>query len=136
MKKKIRQVAELATRVGGDGGADRDLLDRFRRRYDDLAPDERLELYRWMATELEVGRGGIEAPIRKVQAAAEDDRVAWNTHVRELRKAVASPRQRLLEALINTTGGMEFVLEMRAEILDAQREGQVITELAVGDPDA
>ncbi len=125
MKKKIRQVAELATRIGaGADGSDRNLLERFRQRYGELAPDQRLDLYRWVATELEVDRSGIEAPIRKVQAAAENDRVAWNQHVRELRKAVASPRQRLLEALINTTGGMEFVLEMRAEILDAQREGQ------------
>jgi len=124
MKKKIRQVAELARRIGDGDGADRELRDRFRRRYGELAPDQRLELYQWLAAELEIGRSGIEAPIRRVQAAAEDDRVAWNEHVRELRKAVASPRQRLLEGLINTTGGMEFVLEMRAEILDAQRDGQ------------
>jgi len=125
MKKKIRQVAELATRIGGGEGADQDLLDRFRRRYGELAPDHRLELYRWLAAELEIGRSGIEVPIRNVQAAAEDDRVAWNEHVRELRKAVASPRQRLLEGLINTTGGLEFVLELRAEILEAQRHGEV-----------
>ena len=124
MKKKTRQVAELARKIGGGETADRDLLDRFRRRYGELAPDHRLELYRWLAAELEIGRSLIEAPIRIVQAAAEDDRVAWNEHVRDLRKAVASPRQRLLEGLINTTGGMEFVLEMRAEILDAQRDGQ------------
>lgn len=128
MKKKIRQVAELARRIGGGDGADRELRDRFRRRYGELAPDHRLELYRWLAAELEIGRSGIEAPIRRVQAAAEDDRVAWNEQVRELRKAVASPRQRLLEGLINTTGGMEFVLEMRAEILDAQRDGQTGVE--------
>jgi hypothetical protein len=123
MKKKVRQVADLASRIGGDAGADPDLLERFRLRYGELAPDHRLALYRWMAAELEIGRGGIEAPMRKVQAAAEDDRIAWNKYVRELRRAVASPRQRFLEGLINTTGGMEFVLEMRAEILDAQRDG-------------
>lgn len=124
MKKKVRQVAELARRIGGGDGTDRDLLQRFRGRYGELTRDQRLELYRWLAAELEIGRGGIEAPMRKVQAASENDRVAWNERVRELRKAVASPRQRVLEGLINTTGGMEFVLEMRAEILDAQRHGE------------
>jgi len=124
MKKKIRQAAELARRIGGGDGSDRDLLDRFRQRHGELTADHRLELYRWLAAELEIARSQIEAPIRSVQAAAEDDRVAWNEHVRELRKAVASPRQRLLEGLINTTGGMKFVLELRAEILDAQRDGQ------------
>jgi len=125
MKKRVRQVAELARRIGGGDGADRDLLERFRRRYGELSPSHRLELYRWMAAELEIGRGQVEEPIRVVQAAAEDDRVAWNQYVRELRKAVASPRQRLLEGLINTTGGLEFVLELRAEILDAQRLGEI-----------
>jgi malonyl-CoA decarboxylase len=133
MKKKIRQVAELATRIGSGDGTDRDLLERFRRRYGELTSDQRLKLYRWMSAELEIGRSVIAAPIRNVQAAAEDDRVAWNEHVRELRKAIASPRQRLLEGLINTTGGMVFVLEMRAEILDAQRDGK--TGLAALDED-
>jgi len=125
MKKKIRQVAELARRIGSGEGADRDVLERFRLRYGELASDHRLELYRWLAAELEIERSVIEAPVKSIQAAAEDDRAAWNERVRQLRKAVASPRQRLLESLINTTGGMKFVLEIRAEILDAQRHGEV-----------
>jgi hypothetical protein len=124
MKKRVRQVAELARRISSGDGADRNLLERFRRRCDELSADDRLQLYRWLAAEFEVGRAQIEDPISGVRAASEDDRITWNERVRELRKAIASPRQRVFANLITTTGGLEFVLELRAEVLDAQRQGE------------
>ncbi len=124
MKKRVRQVAELARRISSGDGADRNLLERFRRRCDELLADDRLQLYRWLATEFEVGRAQIEDPISGVRAASEDDRFTWNERVRELRKAIASPRQAVFANLITTTGGLEFVLELRAEVLDAQRQGE------------
>jgi len=125
MKKRVRQVAELARRIASGDGADRKLLERFRRRCNELSADDRLQLYRWLAAEFEVGRAQIEDPISGVRAASEDDRITWNERVRELRKAIASPRQRVFANLITTTGGLEFVLELRAEVLEAQRQGEV-----------
>ena len=124
MKKKVRQVTELANRVASDDAPDRALFNRFRDRYGELDPEQRLELFRWLSGEFEVGLGEIEKPIAQVRQASEYDRVAWNETVRDLRKAIASPRQKLLEGLINTTGGMEFVLGLRAEVLDEQRNGE------------
>ena len=124
MKKKVRQVVELARRFSSGDGTDRRILERFRGRYDELAPEQRLELFRWLSGEFEVGLDQLEGPITRVRKAYEYDRAAWHENVRELRKAITSPRQRLLEGLINTTGGMEFVLEMRAEVMDAQRNGE------------
>ena len=124
MKKKVRQVAEFARRIASGDDTDRVLLERFRQRYDELKPDQRLELFRWLSEEFEIGLGQIEEPLASLQNASEDVRAAWNDSVRDLRIAIASPRQRLLEGLINTTGGMEFVLGMRAEVLDAQRNGE------------
>ena len=124
MKKRIRQVAELASQIPSGDATDRDLLERYRQRYGELTPEQRLELFHWLSDEFEVNLKQIEEPLAKVRSASELDRVAWNANVRELRKAIASPRQRLLEGLINTTGGMEFVLGLRAEVLDAQRNGE------------
>jgi len=124
MKKRIRQVAELASQIPSGDATDRGLLERYRQRYGELTPEQRLELFHWLSDEFEVNLKQIEEPLAKVRSASELDRVAWNANVRELRKAIASPRQRLLEGLINTTGGMEFVLGLRAEVLDAQRNGE------------
>jgi len=124
MKKKVRQVVELARRISSGDGTDRTLLERFRGRYNELAPEQRLELFHWLSEDFEVRLGQLEEPMTNLRKASEYDRVAWNEKVRELRKAITSPRQRLLEALINTTAGMEFVLELRAEVIDAQRSGE------------
>jgi hypothetical protein len=125
MKKKVRQVTELARRISAADATDRALVERFRERYDELPPEQRIDLYHWLSEEFEVGFSGIEDPIVALKRASEADRVAWNRAVRELRVAITSPRQRVFEALINTTGGMEFVLALRAEVLDAQRNGEV-----------
>ena len=117
-------MIELASRVSSVDATDRSLLERYRQRYGELTPEQRLELFHWLSDEFEVNLKQIEEPLAKVRSASEYDRVAWNENVRELRKAVASPRQRLLEGLINTTGGMEFVLALRAEVLDAQKNGE------------
>jgi len=124
MKKQVRHVIDLASRAYSGDATDRGLLQRYRQRYDELTPEQRLELFHWLSDEFEITLKQIEEPLANVRTASELDRVAWNAKVRELRKAVASPRQRLLEGLINTTGGMEFVLGLRAEVLDAQRNGE------------
>jgi hypothetical protein len=124
MKKRVRQVAELASSAFSGETTDRSRLERYRRRYAELTPDQRMELFHWLSDEFEVSLEQIEGPLARMRSASELDRVAWNENVRELRKAVASPRQRLLEGLINTTGGMEFVLALRAEVLDAQKNGE------------
>jgi len=124
MKKKVRQIAELASQISLGDAIDRSRLQQYRQRYGELTPEQRLELFHWLSAEFEITFGRIEEPLARMRSASELDRVGWNEKVRELRKAVASPRQRLLEGLINTTGGMEFVLELRAEILDAQKNGE------------
>jgi malonyl-CoA decarboxylase len=124
MKKKVRQVIELARRISSSDAADRSLFARFRGRYDELTPEQRLDLFRWLSGEFEISLGDLEGPMSSLRNTSEYDRVVWNRNVRELRKAITSPRQRLLEGLINTTGGMEFVLELRAAVLDAQRLGE------------
>lgn len=125
MVKKVRQVADLARRIGAAGDIDRGLLEQFRTRYGELSPDQRNELFRWLAADFEIKRSQLEKPISEVESVSEEDRAAWNECVRELRRSIASPRQRLLEGLINSTGGMQFVFELRAQVLDAQRSGEM-----------
>ena len=129
MIKKIRQAAVLARRIGSEPTLDRAQAQQFRRRFDELSAEQRVGFFRWLAGELEVAKADIEGPMSEVAAVAETDRVAWNECLRNLRRSIVSPRQRLLESLINTTGGMQFVLEMRAQVLDAQRGGETGLEI-------
>jgi hypothetical protein len=129
MAKRVRQVQELVGRIASTDGADRRLLERFCRRFQELSPEHRLTVFRWMASDLEVDRSAVDAPIERLQALRADDAMAWGHAMRELREAVASPRRRVLENLINTTGGLKFILELRAEVLEAQRQGEAGLEL-------
>jgi hypothetical protein len=123
VKKRVRRAAELARQIGQEPGAAREPALEFREHFDELTAEQRLQLFSWLAGELEVGSDRIAGAIADVQATGDGDRAAWNASVRELRRALTSPRQRLLEGLINTAGGMQFVLEMRASVMDAQRQG-------------
>jgi len=124
MAKKVRQLQGLMRKIGAADGADPEQLEKFRRRFGELAWDQRLELYRWLAGEFEVDRRRSQGPIKAAVGALEGDRAEWHARVRELRAAVASPRLRALGDLINMTGGMKLLLEMRADILEAQRRGE------------
>jgi len=124
MRKKVRQLAGLTRRVSTGDRSERDLLGRIRSRFEELGGEERVEFFHWLSDEFEVGLEHIDELMSHVRTTRVEDRLAWNTAVRDLRKAIASPRQRLLEGLINTPGGMEFVFELRAEVLDAQRNGE------------
>jgi malonyl-CoA decarboxylase len=124
MAKKVRHLQGLMRKIGEVDVADRELLERFRRPFGELSSDHRLELYRWLAGEVEVDPKRAQRPIEAALGASEGDRAEWHARVRDLRAAVASPRLRALGNLINTTGGMKLLLEMRADVLEAQRQGE------------
>ena len=63
MKKKVRQAAELARRIPAGDSADRDLLEAFRERYDELNSEQRRELFCWLSGELEVSLDELEKPL-------------------------------------------------------------------------
>lgn len=123
MKKRARRVAELAQRIASGSEDAPELTEEFRERFTELPTAQRLQLFAWLAGGLEVGKSQIEAPMAAVIAASEDDPEGWNRSVRELRRALSAPRHRLFEALIDTEGGMLFVLDLRAQVLEAQRGG-------------
>jgi hypothetical protein len=124
MAKKVRQLQGLMRKIGEEDVADRELLERFRRPFGELSPDHRLELYRWLAGEFEVDRRRAQRPIEAALEAPAGDRAEWHARVRALRAAVASPRLRALGNLINMTGGMKLLLEIRADVLETQRQGE------------
>lgn len=116
-------MVQLARRIGAGGDTDPALLERLRARYAELEPQHRLELFGWLSAELEVSRKSLDGAVEGLRGADEKDREQWNDRVRALRRAIASPRQRVFDALINLPGGMKFVLDLRAEVLEAQRQG-------------
>jgi hypothetical protein len=119
LKKVQASLAEIGARDGVDSGG----FEAFRAGYDALSPDERRALFDWMTTGLEIDREAVTARTKELLDEAPADAADWAGRVRVFRQAVASPRRRLLENLIDVPGGMKFVLELRAEVLEEERAG-------------
>ena len=59
MKKRVRQAAELARRIGYGDSSEPEVVDRFRERCAELSSEQRLELFAWLSGELEVAKAQI-----------------------------------------------------------------------------
>jgi len=123
-KKRLKQVQELARAVAGSEAVDRGAAERFHGRFRQLSSTERAQFFSWMAGDLEVDRAALTGPIERLLDTPPDDAAGWGRRVLELRRAIASPRREVLASLINIPGGMKFILELRAEILELQRGGR------------
>lgn len=121
--KRVKKLRQMLQSLAASDGVDRERLERFRTAYDDLDSDERIDLYRWMASELEVPRVKVLPAVGRLLETPEEDAVAWSSAVQVLRRAAESPRRLVLENLIDTPGGLELILGLRAEVLEAQRAG-------------
>jgi hypothetical protein len=121
--KRLRKIQASLTKIGAGDGADGGDFDAFRAGYDALSTEERLALFDWMTTGLEVDRDVVLARVSDLLEGPPLEGAEWVGRLKGFRDAVASPRRRLLENLIDVPGGMKFVLELRAEVLEAERAG-------------
>jgi hypothetical protein len=122
--KRVKRLRQMLQSIAEADGVNRDGLGRFRAAFEDLDRGERTALLRWMASELEVSRSRVVPAVGRLLETAEDDAAAWSSAVQALRRAAESPRRHALENLIDAPGGLELVLGLRAEVLEAQRAGE------------
>jgi hypothetical protein len=123
MKKRARQIAQLVTKIAAAEQAQPDLLEKVRARYQALSEQERLEFIGWLAREFDVPREDVSRAVERLQDVPRDDHDAWSARLAELRTVIESPRTTVLARFAHIPGGMEDILELRADVLDAQRSG-------------
>lgn len=126
-RKTDRRPTELVLLLEESQGATRQdvvLLDRFRRRYAEAPADERRRFFEDLVRRLEVPREAVAGPLSAAMEAPDETRdpVAWSRRLTELRRAIESPRLRAFRRFLNAPGGLRFLLDLRADILEAQRE--------------
>jgi hypothetical protein len=124
MRKRVRQTVQLVTKIAAVEQSVPHLSEKLRQRYHALTFQERAEFLQWFAQELEVTHNDVSAAIGRLQSAGAVNSDAWADRLGELREAVESPRRDVIEHLVNMPGGMEFILGLRADVLEAQRAGQ------------
>jgi hypothetical protein len=100
-----------------------DLLDRFRATYERASREERQAFFALLLTRMEVVRETVSRPLEAVLAASADDPVKWTSLLTTLRRALESPRMRAFRRFLNASGGLKFLLDLRADVLAAERQG-------------
>ena len=87
-----------------------------------LEKEEKPEFFKRLLEAVEVRPEDVAAQIEKIaeKAGDPDD---WRRALAGLRAAVESPRLRLFLHFIGLPGGLKFLLDLRSDILAAQRQG-------------
>jgi|GEM_PF-247026 malonyl-CoA decarboxylase len=102
-----------------------EVLAEFQRRYQDLPREERPYLFDALVRRFETQRQEIEAELRLLLEGGMEDPLQWSRQLSSLRRKTESPRIRVFRKFINLSGGLKFLLDLRADVLAAQRQASL-----------
>jgi len=121
--KKLRKLQDLAREVAAAGDSVQpERVEVLRDRWMELDLKGRRALYTWVASELEADVDAVTRAVDRLSQAG-DDAAERRRALDQVRRAAASPRRILLESFGQLSGGVKLVLDLRAEVLEAQRAG-------------
>src|SRR3990172_6308310 len=108
-----------------------DRLDEFRQVYRQSSRTIRESFFSLLLARVEVPRGALEGPLAAVVSASAADPVRWTSLLTDLRRKLESPRMRAFRRFLNASGGLKFLLDLRADVLAASLDlGPIDEEIA------
>lgn len=120
--KKIADLLDLLKTIHGQKEISRDLLIKFRDRYLEILPEERPWFFEAVIRTFEVGKKDIEKELRLLLAEEGKDPQKWRQGLSSLRQKIGSPRIQIFRNFLNISGGLNFLLDLRADVISAQRQ--------------
>ena len=123
LSKEIGFLKEIFNRIAAAGEPAEGLLNDFRDRYLRLPPGERVHFFTGILREMEVRKGDIDASLRLLVEGDDRDTLTWGTQLAQLRQSLESPRVKAFRQFVNLRGGLKFLLDLRVDVLAAQRQG-------------
>lgn len=121
--KEIGPLLEIFGRIAAAAEPAEDQLNEFRERYNRLPPGERLHFFNAVLGGMEVRKRDLEADLKSLIEGDDADTLAWGSRLAKLRQALESPRVKAFSQFVNLRGGLKFLLDLRADVLAAQRQG-------------
>jgi hypothetical protein len=124
-------LVRLLEQIQGASDPPLELLDAFRRGYRESPRGIRESFFSLLLTRMEVPREPLAGPLNAVLGAAADDPLRWTSLLTELRRKLESPRMRAFRRFLNASGGLKFLLDLRADVLSASLDlGPIDEEIA------
>lgn len=126
--KKIEELLDLLKDIQSQKDTSPDSLIKFRDRYLEVLPEERPWFFEAVIRRFEVGKKEIEKELRHVLADEGKDPVQWRQGLSNLRQKIESPRIQIFRNFLNISGGLNFLLDLRADVISAQRQSSLSLE--------
>jgi hypothetical protein len=121
--KEISPLLDLFGRIAAADEPAEGQLNDFRERYNRLPPGERIHFFDAILREMEVRKRDVETGLKPLLEGEDTDTLAWGSNVAKLRQALESPRMKAFSQFVNLRGGLKFLLDLRVDVLAAQRQG-------------
>lgn len=123
LSKKVIQLAGLFGRISDAKETPTALMKDFRKQYNHLPQQDRPLFFKALLCRMEIHKIDLEPSLKALLDGDESDTLAWGDQLEALRKAIVSPRTRAFNQFVNLRGGIKFLLDLRGDILQAQRHG-------------
>lgn len=125
LSKKLTSAIETFRDIRDREDPPQSLILRFQEIYSSLSRDERTALFENLLGGFETSKAALEEDLKRVLATTQDDAAKWSKTLANLRRKLESPRMKVFRRFMNVSGGLKFLLDLRADVLSAQRQSQV-----------
>ncbi|MBI4764426.1 MAG: malonyl-CoA decarboxylase family protein [Deltaproteobacteria bacterium] len=126
--KKIDNLLDLLKTIHNQKEAALELLIRFQNQYRSIPAEEHPGFFKAVIRKFEINKKDIEKELRLVLADEGKDATRLQQGLIGLRRKIESPRIRIFRNFLNFSGGLKFLLDLRADVIAAQRQNPVNLE--------
>jgi malonyl-CoA decarboxylase len=126
--KKINELLNLLKSIQAQQEAQPEPINRFRDQYQEILIEERPWFFEALVQKFEINKKEIEKELRLVLADEGKDSIQWGQGLSSLRRKIESPRIRIFRNFLSISGGLKFLLDLRADVIAAQRQYPVNLE--------
>ncbi|MBA4393920.1 MAG: hypothetical protein C0407_10245 [Desulfobacca sp.] len=126
--KKINELLDLLKTIHTQKEVSPDLLIKFRDRYQEILSEEQPWFFEAVINHFEISKAEIEKDLRLVLADEGKNPNQWRQGLSTLRRKIGSPRIQIFRNFLNISGGLKFLLDLRADVISAQRQSALNLE--------
>jgi hypothetical protein len=105
-----------------------EVLERFRDRYQGLPPEEKPALFEAIVRRYEISPLALKGLLTQLASLPPRQDRLWRQGINQLRRQVESPRIRIFRNFGNISAGLKFLLDLRADVMGAQRQSELDLE--------
>jgi malonyl-CoA decarboxylase len=126
--RKINELLKLLKSIQAQKEPQPESLNKFRDQYQTILIEERPWFFEALIHKFEINKKEIEKELRLVLTEEGKDSNQWRRGLSGLRRKIESPRIRIFRNFLSISGGLKFLLDLRADVIAAQRQYPVNLE--------